>query len=97
MGMYNEAWKACPKCGGESYVQIKPQIVLGFGGWNLDDPEGLAEELSLDELKQLQEELHEEHNKLRCKNENCGYQFYAHAAGEDRGEKERLAQGICGS
>jgi len=45
MGMYNEVFKSCPECGTQCEIQI-PQVVLGFGGFNLDN---------LDTLKQLSE------------------------------------------
>jgi hypothetical protein len=37
MGMYNEVRKDCPRCGNQSEVQI-PQVVLGFGDFNLNYP-----------------------------------------------------------
>lgn len=54
MGMYNEVFKRCPKCDGLGYMQIH-QIVLGFGGFNLDSPESLAEDLDMDQLLELKE------------------------------------------
>ena len=41
-------------------VQIKPQIVLGFGGFDLDEPESLARDYSAEELQQLEEAVKEE-------------------------------------
>lgn len=55
MGMYNEVFKKCPHCDrGYGYLQIH-QIVLGFGGFYLDSPERIAEELDLDQVKELKE------------------------------------------
>lgn len=50
--MYNEVFKTCPKCGHLAYAQIS-QIVLGFGGFNLENPERIAEELTENEIIQL--------------------------------------------
>lgn len=36
MGMYNEVFYNCPKCGGTGYMQIG-QIVLGFEGFDRQD------------------------------------------------------------
>jgi hypothetical protein len=44
MGMFNEIYKKCPRCGKECVGQI-PQIVLGFGEFNLDDPKSISERL----------------------------------------------------
>lgn len=63
MGMYNEVFKKCPNCGKTGYMQI-PQIVLGFGGFNLDDRTTL-ERYSLDQL-------HELHIAVRGKTFHCG-------------------------
>lgn len=52
MGMYNEVFKKCPHCPeGVGYMQIG-QIVLGFGGFDLDEPSTL-EKLSLEDLREL--------------------------------------------
>ena len=54
MGMYNEVFKKCPHCkDGVGYLQIH-QIVLGFGGFDLDNPFTL-EELSVDDLRELRD------------------------------------------
>lgn len=50
--MYNEVFKRCPKCGALCHDKI-PQMVHGFGGFNLDDPEGLAQLLDCEQLKCL--------------------------------------------
>lgn len=55
MGMYNEVFKRCPECGKRGYLQIH-QIVLGFGGFNMDDPETLKE-LSPSQLEELHEAI----------------------------------------
>ena len=51
MGMYNEVFKKCPECGARMEVQI-PQIVFGFGGFDLDDP-STYKNLSADERNDL--------------------------------------------
>lgn len=64
MGMYNEVFKKCPHCkDGVGYVQIG-QIVLGFGGFDLDRPDSL-DELTVDQLKDLKEVLKNEYFNCR--------------------------------
>lgn len=58
MGMYNEVFKRCPKCGMRGYLQIS-QIVDGFGNFNLDDPDSLFE-LTSDQLVELSKRVGEE-------------------------------------
>jgi hypothetical protein len=41
MGIYNEVCKSCPKCGKFMEIQI-PQVIYGFGGFNLDMPDTYA-------------------------------------------------------
>lgn len=73
MGMYNEVFKKCPHCsGGVGYMQVKPQIVLGFGGFNLDRPETLSE-LDLEELKMLRESVFDDY--FVCQSETCRLSF----------------------
>lgn len=72
MGMYNEVWKKCPHCdSGRGYMQIS-QVVLGFGGFYLDDPRTL-EDLSLEELKRLREQVYDDY--FVCGNKDCGRSF----------------------
>lgn len=60
MGMYNEVFKSCPHCkSGSGYMQIH-QIVLGFGGFNLDNPESIARQLNKDEIVELKEAVERE-------------------------------------
>ncbi len=40
MGMYNEVYKKCPECGKQSVLQIA-QVVMGFGEFDLDDPNSI--------------------------------------------------------
>lgn len=35
MGLFNEVKKCCPDCGAQCMVQI-PQVILGFGDFDLD-------------------------------------------------------------
>lgn len=51
MGMFNEVFKKCPVCGGRGYMQIH-EIVLGFGGFDLDDPRTLGK-LTIPQLYEL--------------------------------------------
>lgn len=70
MGMFNEVFKKCPRCsGGRAMAQIS-QVVLGFGGFNLDEPDRLAEELELKELRKLEEAVKDEW--FEC---SCGHRF----------------------
>lgn len=59
MGMYNEVYKTCPHCQGRGYLQIH-QIVLGFGNFNLDDPKDIADRLTLEQVKELKDAVHDE-------------------------------------
>ena len=71
MGMYNEVFKKCPYCScGVGYMQIA-QIVLGFGGFNLDRPETLSE-LKLEDLKMLRDSVQD--NYFVCQ-AACGRSF----------------------
>jgi hypothetical protein len=65
MGMYNEVFKTCPECAHISVMQI-PQIVLGFGGFNLDAPDSIAEELSPEEVDQLINYVKDRHRYFEC-------------------------------
>lgn len=51
MGMYNEVYCTCPKCGACAEMQIH-QIVSGFGEFNIQDRTTL-EELTQDQLQEL--------------------------------------------
>lgn len=68
MGMYNEVFKKCPNegCSGYGYMQIH-QIVLGFGGFYLDRPESIAEELDKDQIIELKEAV-EDRKWFECQN-----------------------------
>ncbi len=72
MGMYNECFKRCVKCGVQNEIQIS-QVVLGFGGFDLDDPPDLAEKLNESELRKLRSIVEDEY--FRCR--SCGYDYSA--------------------
>jgi len=72
MGMYNEVFKLCPKCQCNAIMQI-PQIVLGFGGFHLDDPESIAEKLSPEDVDQLIEYVKDSDRYFEC--QNCHHTF----------------------
>lgn len=73
MGMYNEVYKKCPHCKkGVGYLQIH-QIVLGFGGFDLDSPATLVG-LNLDELRELRNTL--EGETFWCRAPGYGYGDY---------------------
>jgi len=88
MGMYNEVFCECPCCGKLAYTQIG-QIVSGFGGFNLGDPDSLMD-LSKDQLKDLREAIDDTY--FEC--ENCGNYFKYN--GEDREEKRKLIRDLFG-
>lgn len=70
MGMYNEVFSQCPKCNGIGYMQIG-QIVLGFGGFYIDKPESLADDLDESQLKELHEKVCE--GMFQC--QSCNHTF----------------------
>jgi transcription elongation factor Elf1 len=72
MGMYNEVYKRCAKCGEMCDICIS-QIVDGFGEFYLDDPQSIAEKLTLGEIKSLHAFLSGEN--FHCV--NCGASFSA--------------------
>lgn len=65
MGMYNEVFDTCPKCGNRTgYLQVY-QIVLGFGGFDISDLSGLKSrfdsgDLSAKDLTRLADALEDE-------------------------------------
>lgn len=71
MGMYNEVFTKC-ECGKYAYMQI-PQIVLGFGGFYLEERSTL-EELSNEELFRLKSYVI--NGKFTCE---CGNYFNPYA------------------
>lgn len=64
MGMYNEVYCACPKCGAQAEMQVH-QIVGGFGQFNIQDRSTL-ENLTPDQLQELHDAVCEE--KFVCPN-----------------------------
>lgn len=51
MGMYNEVKAPCPNCNISCEMQI-PQVVLGFGNFDLSNP-GTTKELTIKEKNEL--------------------------------------------
>jgi len=80
MGMYNEVFKRCPHCNGRGYMQIH-QIVLGFGGFHLDSPQSIVDELNIDQIKELKEAV-ESNGWFVC--DDCKESFPAN----EKNEKE---------
>ncbi len=64
MGMYNEVFKICPECGKRAEMQIS-QIVLGFGGFDLDNYHTL-EALNSEQLLTLKSEILQDN--FKCAN-----------------------------
>jgi hypothetical protein len=91
MGMYNEVWKSCPKCGKKCCAQIS-QIVDGFGHFDLDDPEALLEDPDLDveKLRKLEERVREE--VFNCR--ECKHRFRVVPEAEDR-ERREIVGRLC--
>lgn len=90
--MYNEVFKKCPKdnCDGFGYMQIH-QIVLGFGRFNLDNPESLSKELNIEQLKELKDAV--EHNRwFEC--ETCLETFNINTIEESVDEKINIINSI---
>jgi len=80
MGMYNEVFKKCPRCGGKGYMQVH-QIVLGFGEFDLDRPETM-EKLSVADLHELHAAVSNRNEHFSC--EACNNWFTLDQAnGED--------------
>lgn len=76
MGMYNEVYRNCPECNKQCRVQIG-QIVLGFGGFNLSNPEELAGMLTGEEIETLREYLVDKTFYCRKDDNGCGAHFTA--------------------
>lgn len=94
MGMYNEVYKSCPECGKRCEIQIH-QIVLGFGQFDLDNPDSLAEQLDEDQLLELKEAVNEE--KFWCNSEGgCDAYFGASNHMEIRESRRALARKLFG-
>lgn len=67
MGMFNEIFCKCPQCGAQGYLQL-PEFVLGFGGFDLENPETLLE-LSYEDLDALRAIIDKESfNCEKCEN-----------------------------
>ncbi len=92
MGMYNEVFKMCPKCNETCCIQIS-QIVLGFGGFDLNRPSTL-EELTVSELQQLKAVLVDEQFYCTDEDTGCGNTFSA--LGGDETEKLKLIDELTG-
>lgn len=98
MGMYNEVFKKCPSCGGIGYMQIS-QIVLGFGGFDLDKPSTLAD-LSLADLQELQAAIKDDWfqcigKRFETENGGCGHRFRL-LPDEDRKARQQIIRELTG-
>lgn len=91
MGMYNEVYKKCPCCSDYVCLQIS-QIVDGFGGFYLDDPESIAKELGLDQIKRLKKCV--DGQWFYC--ENCNESFKASNDKDEKKEKMDILNSILG-
>lgn len=73
MGMYNEVFVRCPYCFETVCSQIS-QIVLGFGGFDLNDEKTL-EQLDDDELSLLVDIVVENDLNFYCEKCNTSFNF----------------------
>ena len=89
MGMYNEVYKSCPKCRDLCEIQIR-QIVLGFGSFNLDNIESLADELTEEQLLQLRDAVKDE--RFYCRTCGCSFTFDS-----PNGKRRQLAKELFDS
>ena len=87
MGMYNEVRKTYVYCGALCEIQI-PQIVLGFGEFNLNDSNSLRI-LIYEQLLSLRSYLKDK--KFYC---NCGNFFFYNTKKMD--DKQRLINELTG-
>lgn len=85
MGMYNEVYKFCPECGGVGYTQI-PQIVLGFGGFDLDNFKSIEGRLTVEEIEKLHEYVKDKY--FTCQQADCHHHFKF----DEKGTKTRTKQ-----
>lgn len=69
MGMYNTVEKLCPNCSHTCQIQI-PQVVLGFGGFELDHP-WTTKSLSPEEKNELADYVNNRY--FHC--DECGDDF----------------------
>ena len=69
MGMYNEVYANCPECNRKCMIQI-PQIVLGFGEFDLDNLQTFWS-LTDDKIEQIRDCIKKEF--FFCK--ECGCYF----------------------
>jgi len=88
MGMYNEVYKNCPKCG-KSCTQQIAQIVLGFGQFNLDSPDSLGNELTAEQLYELKAAVMKERFWCQKDEGGCGNNFMLGNQDQQRKELAR--------
>jgi hypothetical protein len=62
--MYNEVFLKCPRCGKSCTEQIS-QVTLGFGGFDLDNPESLAAALDEQQLS-CTKDFEIQHTPCKC-------------------------------
>jgi hypothetical protein len=73
MGMYNEVHKNCYNCGARCTIQI-PQVVLGFGNFDLENPtSGSFEELTPEQKLEFKEYVEKE--SFYCGHDSCNSVF----------------------
>lgn len=83
MGMFNEVYKSCYNCGARCEIQI-PQVVLGFGGFDLDNPNS-TEHLTLEQKNELAEYVNEE--SFYCGHDACNSSFRVKVVVADPSER----------
>lgn len=71
MGMYNEVHKNCYNCGARCTLQI-PQIILGFGNFDLEYPHNM-QELTHEQKYDLKKYV--ERESFYCGHDSCNSVF----------------------
>jgi hypothetical protein len=96
MGLYNEVWKTCPYCGSKGYTQVSTFSENVMKHFDVDSPESLAEELTIDELHLLYDMLKDDRfvcggspwsaNNKDC----CGRTFPLNLEDDEKMKQERI-------
>lgn len=73
MGMYNEVHKRCYNCGAKYTLQI-PQVILGFGNFDLDYPDASSIQQLTHEQK-LELKKYVEEYSFYCGHDSCNSAF----------------------
>lgn len=73
MGMFNEVHKNCYNCGARCTIQI-PQVTMGFGNFDLEQPNSdNIQDLTREQKLELKEYVEEE--SFYCGHDSCNSSF----------------------